>query len=308
MMAEPLISVLMSTYKESCEYLRIAIDSILNQTYSNIELIIIEDDPNNSEAKKLISEYAETDERIKIVENEKNIGLVNSLNKGIKYCNGQYIARMDADDCSVAERFAIQLSFLQGHHYDLVGSNFILMDKDGNTDSNEIFSFPENNKSCKDALKRFNCIQHPTWLATKDVFTRLGGYRNILHVEDYDFICRASLCGFKIGNCQSALLKYRFSQSSISRRNSAEQELIAALLSSYYVRHKVLPIEEYHDYINSQRYKDKLKKFKRAFSLLDELKSSRVGRMSFLYRAFITPSIHIIMIKRILNKIMSKWS
>ena len=101
-MDTPLFSVLMSTYNETTKELDESINSILQQTYSNFEFLIINDNPNNYELEKTLKSYK--DSRIKIIHNEENLGLVKSLNNGLKYCNGQYVARMDADDISCPSR------------------------------------------------------------------------------------------------------------------------------------------------------------------------------------------------------------
>ena len=88
------ISVLMSTYREPIEWIKLSVESIINQTYKNIEYIIIVDDPDNKELISFLSDYENRFEFVKVVINEKNIGLVASLNKGLKYCSGEYIARI----------------------------------------------------------------------------------------------------------------------------------------------------------------------------------------------------------------------
>lgn len=97
-MASDKVSVIMSVYNEEIGILREAIESILNQSYKNIQFIIIIDNPGYEDAKKILNEYSKEDKRIEIIENYENIGLVNSLNKGLKLANGEFIARMDADD------------------------------------------------------------------------------------------------------------------------------------------------------------------------------------------------------------------
>src|SRR5690625_452840 len=94
----PDITVLMSIYNEDMLWLRDSIESILNQTYQNFEFIIINDNPSNDINKVILKEYIKKDNRIKIIENDTNLGLTLSLNKGLRESTGLYIARMDADD------------------------------------------------------------------------------------------------------------------------------------------------------------------------------------------------------------------
>ena len=105
-----MISVIMSTYKEDEELLRESIESILNQTYKDIEFIIILDYPDNEIHQKVICEYASKDKRVHFYINQKNLGLTKSLNRGISLCTGDYIARMDADDISLSDRLEKQLN------------------------------------------------------------------------------------------------------------------------------------------------------------------------------------------------------
>ena len=94
----PEVSVIMSTYNEKLQYLTEAIESVLNQTFKNYEFIIILDNPQNDAIRDCVYQYAEKDFRIKVIENDSNIGLTKSLNKAIQNANGKYMSRMDADD------------------------------------------------------------------------------------------------------------------------------------------------------------------------------------------------------------------
>ena len=107
-----LISVIMTNYNTPEEYLRQAIDSILAQTYSNFEFIIV-DDCSTDNSLSVIESYE--DKRIRIQKNAQNIGLTKSLNKALAICQGEFIARMDSDDISEPERFEKQVQYLQNH-------------------------------------------------------------------------------------------------------------------------------------------------------------------------------------------------
>lgn len=107
-----LISVIMCNYNTPIPYLKAAIDSVLAQIYSDFEFIII-DDGSTDDSFEFIKSY--DDARIKLICNEKNIGLTRSLNKGLEFCKGEYVARMDSDDICYPERFEKQLLFMRGH-------------------------------------------------------------------------------------------------------------------------------------------------------------------------------------------------
>lgn len=107
-----LVSVIMSNYNTPEEYLRSAIESILNQTYGNFEFIIT-DDCSTDNSLSIIESY--TDKRIKILRNEENLGITKSLNKCLAVAKGEFVARMDGDDISLPERFEKQVEFLKSH-------------------------------------------------------------------------------------------------------------------------------------------------------------------------------------------------
>lgn len=109
----PKISVIMSTYNRAY-LLPKAIDSILNQTFSDFELIII-NDGSHDKTNVVLKEYQQKDKRIKVIKNQTNLGLIESLNKGLAFANGRYIARMDDDDLSVPTRFERQLEYMEKH-------------------------------------------------------------------------------------------------------------------------------------------------------------------------------------------------
>ena len=114
-MSEKKISVIMSTYNEKEIWVKEAVDSILNQTVNDFEFIIIVDKPDNNKIIDLLHEYEMNDKRVKVYINNKNLGLVKSLNKAIRLSNGKFIARMDADDYSYPQRFEKQLNLLQNN-------------------------------------------------------------------------------------------------------------------------------------------------------------------------------------------------
>ncbi|MDK0613774.1 glycosyltransferase [Clostridium perfringens] len=227
-----LVSVIMSTYNEQEEWLRLAVESILNQTYKDIEFIIIIDNPNNSSIIQIINEYENYDNRIKVIVNEKNIGLVNSLNKGIKYSNGNYIARMDADDISDLYRIEKQMDLIKNNKdIDLLGCGIEYINENGvNIYKSNIYGTTI--KSAKKSLNYSNIIAHPTWLFKKEVFNIIGGYRNIKYAEDYDFLLRSIDNGFNVVNINDVLLKYRIRNNSISRKNEYYQYCVWNLLRS----------------------------------------------------------------------------
>lgn len=220
----------MSTYKEKKEWLSLSIESILRQTYQNIEFLIIIDDPDNAELKNIIYRYAMKDNRIKVYENEKNMGLVYCLNKGLEMSTGKYIARMDADDISENYRIEEELIYLEKHNFDLVGSDIVAINENSDIISGIAAQMPVSNKCIKYILRYKSCLMHPTWLGKKELFEKMSGYREINYCEDYDFLLRATLSGARMGNIPKPLLRYRYNFLGISRKNKAEQRCISYFL------------------------------------------------------------------------------
>lgn len=225
-MEQELISVLMSTYNESELWLRKAIESILNQTYRMIEFIIVLDNPNNMVIRDIVYQYSEIDGRIIVVENEKNLGLVNSLNRALGISKGKYIARMDADDISVKNRMEDQISFLKRTKSDLVGSRVAFINEFDELMFGDGEKLHYSDYYIKKTLTFQNCIYHPTWLARRELYLKLNGYRNISCCEDYDFLLRARLLDAQLSVLPEILVYYRYNTNGISRTNRAKQRCI----------------------------------------------------------------------------------
>ncbi len=213
----PLISVVMSVYN-SATYLREAMDSILNQSYSNFEFIII-NDGSKDESLSILRSY--TDSRIKLFDNGENKGLIYSLNKGIEAATGKYIARMDADDISLPKRFEKQLAFLEAEPTIAVCScDYIL--------------FSENKETLSPAFKThdeilgwmlFNAsVAHPSLMIRTSVLKQQNQVFDpeFKHAEDYDLWSRLLFKG-KFGAVNETLFKYREHAGQVTRIHNSEQ-------------------------------------------------------------------------------------
>lgn len=210
------ISVIMPVY--NCElYVKEAIDSILNQTYTNFELLII-DDASTDKTIELVKEYL--DVRINLIEKPINTGLTNSLNLGLQLAEGKYIARMDGDDISLPERFAKQISFLEtNREVILCGSWFRIIGSD------RVIKVPEKHDEIKVAFLKGNCIAHPSVMIRKQA---LDAFQVVYDVskepaEDYDLWVRLMLIG-KLHNLQEVLLDYRTHGEQVTKRQNAKQK------------------------------------------------------------------------------------
>lgn len=178
------ISVIVSIYNGG-KNIKSSIESILNQTYGNFELILI-DDGSNDNSFEIMKFYSNLDKRIKILRNKSNIGLTKSLNKGIKLSKGNFIARQDIDDISLPNRLQLQLEFLSNNpDYAFCGSNIYI--KQNRNKSLEIFKF----KDIKKNLIINNCFIHSTILIRKKVLNKYGLYNEKWFFgQDYELWCQ----------------------------------------------------------------------------------------------------------------------
>lgn len=212
---KPFLSVLMPVY--NCEtYLAEAIESILNQTYSNFEFIIINDGSSDG-SERIINSY--NDDRVRYIKNEKNLGLITTLNNGIELSKGDYILRMDADDFSYPERFEKQVLFMQmNHDIDLSGTWFLKSDRI-NKNTN-----PTTFEACKLNLINNSVLCHPSVIFRKASIVNANIKFNpiALHAEDYQFWIDTVKAGLKISNLPEVLLNYRIHPMQIS---SAKKEI-----------------------------------------------------------------------------------
>lgn len=257
-----MISILMSAYKEKLEILQNAISSILEQECSeDIELVLIIDDPTNAEILSWAESHLAQKDNVLIIKNETNEGLANSLNKAIRYAKGEYLCRMDSDDIAYPNRLNTQLTYLKKYDLDLIGGRMEVIDESGSP----LYITPKL-PSSPDALRKAscwnNCIPHPTWFGKRSVFQQL--YRNIPLCEDYDFQLRALKNGKRLGNCNDVVLKYRFTQNSISRNNLYSQYLYQRYITSCFKRHEIANIEETKSYVANHFNKQAEERYFRA--------------------------------------------
>jgi len=211
------VSVLMSVYNGE-KYLREAIDSILNQTFTDFEFIII-NDGSTDKTKEILESYS--DVRIRLFHQE-NMGLTKSLNRGLKDAIGEYIARQDADDTSYPERLEKQVKYLdENHETGLVGTQVVIIDDRGR----EIVTYNnlvENDKIQKELIRN-NTFCHGSVIFRKECLNKVGYYREkFKYTQDYDFWLRIAEI-FKVANIDNILYKLRKPLDSITRRKTSQQ-------------------------------------------------------------------------------------
>lgn len=228
-----LVSVIMSTYNEKENELKLSIESILSQTYNKIEFIIVLDNPKNERIADILEYYKSKDNRIKIIYNSENIGLAASLNKAIKEAKGFFIARMDADDISFKNRIEKEIKYLNENKLDMICSNRIDIDEDGRVICKKS-SRPTTPEKIKKLLPRGNFICHPSVIVKKSVIEKLNGYRKFKTSEDYDLWLRILTYGYRIGIIDEPLIYYRIRKEGMSKSDRYGQYLISEYQKKLY--------------------------------------------------------------------------
>lgn len=229
----PKVSVVMPVYNAG-DYLKSAIGSILTQSFSDFEFLLV-DDCSTDGSLSVCEAFARKDERIRLIRRLKNGGIVSALNDGLAAAKGAFIARMDADDVAEPERLKNQLAYLETNiQVGLCGTSIEVIDQNSKPLSTRIAV--TDTQLVKRLLDVCSPVAHPTWLMRKAVIERVGGYRNVAPVEDYDFLQRVVSSGFALGNIEYVGLKYRVSPTSISSTRTISQRKGFALLHKSYLK------------------------------------------------------------------------
>jgi glycosyltransferase involved in cell wall biosynthesis len=204
----PAITVLMPVYNAE-KYLRQAVDSILNQSFTDFELLVI-DDGSNDTSLEIIESYK--DRRIRLVKNEQNLGVLATLNKGVEIASCELIARMDADDISHSQRLEKQFEYFSRFPDTvLLSASFNVIDSSGKiVETLEVDHF----YNCYN-LNFYCAISHPSVMYRRSIIRSAGGYR-MPYAEDFDLWWRLMSANYQIGHVNEILVDYRLSESSIS--------------------------------------------------------------------------------------------
>lgn len=228
-MNSPLISVIMPVYNGE-KYLKEAIDSILNQTFTDFEFIIL-NDGSTDKTEDIVLGYDTP--RIRYVKNEINLKISKTLNKGIALAKGKYIARMDADDISLPERFEKQVKFMDDNLD--IGVSGTWLQTFG--DSCSIWSPPESHEEIIIDMLFRSPLMHPTVFIRKKILLSMNKIYNesFNGVEDYELWTRLSKIT-KLANIPEVLLNYRINDFSKNRKHYKNKQLLLANL----VRNKYL--------------------------------------------------------------------
>lgn len=284
----PLVSVIMPSYN-SKKYIKKAIDSVLEQTYSNFELIIV--DGNSTDGTlDILDEYKKQDRRIKVIQDEGR-GIGAALQLGCQIASGKFIARMDSDDIAINTRFEKQLKiFYSIPNLILVASPVIYINED---DSIVGYSFPYTNKRI--IQEKVYLIAHPTVMMKKDAYVKAGGYQPLLRAEDYFLWNRMRLMGeFYI--FKEPLIKYRLLQDSLSHTlDDNFNKKLGRKLESYFIKPIISEIDiiEINDFISTNLPKNRI---------ISHMSSKRKIRLfSFLKIIFKFLPLNIFVVKFVIS-------
>jgi len=246
-MNKPLVSVLMPCYNVE-KYVAESMRSILLQTYSNLEIIAI-NDCSTDNTGKILKQLESEDARIKVITNDENLKLIATLNKGVALCGGKYIARMDADDIALPTRIEKEADFLEQHpDHDIVSTLFYAF-RSENPRHRDLHYSPLSDEELRAYILFKSGICHPAVMIRKRVFSELElkFEREYLHVEDYALWSEA-IYKTKIANIGEPLLLYRVHQAQVSSLNENLQTENKKKVFKIHCRKLGLPLDD--DFLN----------------------------------------------------------
>lgn len=225
-LSKPMVSVVMPVFN-ALPWLSEAIDSVLSQTYTNFEFVIV-DDCSSDGSLDLLREYEKQDNRVKLIVNEKNLGVAGSLNRGVAQSSGVYIARMDADDVSYPERFYYQVNYMQDNPGCVVVGSWI--DRLRKNGSKKLKKFPEDSDALKLLLMFECCFSHPAVMMRRSALLSLPFVydERFSSAQDYELWSRLQYCG-DFCCLQTSLLMYRELDTSVSmqaRKKNLKRERV----------------------------------------------------------------------------------
>ena len=256
MIKAPEISLIMSVYNGE-DYLAEAIDSVLNQTFRDFELIVINDCSTDS-TSEILSKYEE-DDRVKVFTNEVNLRLPSSLNKAITNAKGKYIARMDADDICLPERLEKQYHFMENNPDVALSSCRFMTLKNGVISSGGCGGKTDN-ASIKALLLVTNPILHPGIIAKADVISKLCYDKNFTCTEDMELWSRFVMEGYKVQIIPEYLMIYRLHDKQITETTLVKQHKeVVEVQKKYYSKFlEVMNSEREQFYINGIYFRDNI--------------------------------------------------
>lgn len=282
-----MLSVIMSIYNETLDEISQSIASILNQSYRDFEVIVIIDKPERLEVEKLLSEIEGSDKRVRHFVNSANIGLAMSMNKAALEASSSILVRMDADDICEPRRFEVQLCSIEKTGADVICSDYSYIDENGGV--LPISHFVPSDEEIVKNLPYNNTVHHPTVMMKKDIFNKVGGYRDFPCAQDYDLWLRLFENGAKFHMVPEKLLRYRVRTNSISQSIRVKQYETLLYIRKLYIERlskgtDSFSKENYERYLRKQNvynesYCNEVIRSKELKNKIDSLKGkSRVKR------------------------------
>jgi len=216
-----LISIIMPVYNGG-KYLHLAIESVLAQTYTNFEFIII-NDGSTDDTKNILEKYSKLDDRIKIITNSVNLKIVKSLNIGLNAAKGEFIARIDSDDIWKKDKLKIQISYFENDsQLYLLGTSKQLIDENGKKIKGverQIYEYGEIRRN----ILKYNLFCHSSVLYKKVIIDEIGQYNEkYKNTEDYEYWIRI-IKHFKTEILKDILVFYRISPQMVSLKKRKQQ-------------------------------------------------------------------------------------
>jgi len=228
----PSLSVIMPVYNAE-PYLGAALASVLGQSFSDFELVAVNDGSTDG-SEQLLADRARDDPRVRVL-HQPNAGVVAAVNVGLRHCRGEFVGRADADDVSLPDRFARQIEFLDRHRdVAVVGGSVQVIDGQGRASGAPV-TYPCDPARVRERLWAGDCcLAQPSVMIRRSALEAVGYYRPALRqAEDYDLWLRMS-DRFALSNLSEVLVQYRVHGESITSRLPQEQEIChrAALASA----------------------------------------------------------------------------
>jgi hypothetical protein len=224
MSSAPAVSVVMSV-RDGERYLATAIDSVLAQTLTNLELVVVDDGSTDS-SPQILADYASRDERV-LVHRHENAGLATSLNRGVAQARAPLIARLDADDVARHDRLELQVAYLEENTgVGLVGGAVVFIDEADRTFAET--RYPTTDLEIREAFSSTTPFVHSAVTMRREAFEEAGGYRAAFpHAEDLDLWLRIA-AGWHLANLTDTVVSYRV-HSQQSTVTQLEQQSLSAL-------------------------------------------------------------------------------
>ena len=223
-MSQIKLSVLMAVYNAE-KYLKESIESVLRQTYTKFEFIIINDGSSDN-TQDILNEFLEQDDRIILVNQEENIGLTKSLNKGLSYVSGDYVVRQDGDDLSMEKRFEVFINYEKTNHDVIVYSTpSYLIDNESNI-LKTIPNFFRRNGFHPKMLNYYNSLIHGSLIISTKIIKEYLYDGQFKYSQDFDLYHRLIKSGYKIDiDTQNLNYMFRSHKRQISHQKSNQQLL-----------------------------------------------------------------------------------